>query len=232
MEVHPYADKNGFFGQLNLSQIQIQEFGFQTGGLWWENTETIISGTFPPIGEYFKRKGYVHYSSPRNKFWRHIDSIFSAKLFLPKKSSMNDFLRVNNALEKISFLKLKRIGLVDIYSKINRRISGSSKDIDIIPVETIFDNGVFELILNEGNVKQFIFVYSLSRDTFESEIFSRFGIRPKVVRKYNQNGIPLEVKEIYIKGEKLYLTYSPIHGRIMDSLKQNALKKALEFDFI
>ena len=48
METHPYSDLNGFKNQLNLTDDEIINYGFKPGGIWFNNTESIICGTFPP----------------------------------------------------------------------------------------------------------------------------------------------------------------------------------------
>ena len=58
----------------------INQMEFLDGGIWTKESKCIIIGTFPPFKEYYNRIGYIHYSSPRNKFWKHIDAIFNKKL--------------------------------------------------------------------------------------------------------------------------------------------------------
>ena len=228
METHPYSDLNGFKNQLNLTDDEIKNYGFKPGGIWFNNTESIICGTFPPKKEYFDRKGYIHYSSNKNKLWKHIDAIFNTNLF---SNSEDDKSRILNAKEKIKFVTEKKLGFVDIYSKIERKFENSSSDCDLIPVENIFNNGVFEEII-KSDVKQFIFVYSLSRDEFENHLKEKFpDIQFDKIREYKNDDITLEVKEVKFNKRTLYLTYSPIHGNISDKIRRPALKKAIEFDF-
>lgn len=230
METHPYIDTNGLLNQLNLTSEQVERDGFQVGGIWFKDTKTIMCGTFPPTREYKDRKGYIHYSSPRNKFWRHIDNIYDTKLYIPTKISKNEISRIQNALSKISFLKDKKVGLIDIFTKVSRKNEDSANDTDLIPQGTIFENQIFNKIIQQDAVQQIGFVYSLSRDIFEKEILSIFGKTPKIVRKYNTDKVPLEVKKVTINNKELLLAYSPIHGKILDELKRKALKKVIEFD--
>lgn len=230
METHPYIDTNGLLSQLNLTSEQVERDGFQVGGIWFKDTKTIMCGTFPPTKEYKDRKGYIHYSSPRNKFWRHIDNIYDTKLYIPTKISKNEIYRIQNSLSKISFLKEKKVGLVDIFTKVLRKKEGSANDTDLIPHGTIFENEIFNKIIQQEAVQQIGFVYSLSRDIFEKEISYRFGKTPKILRKYNTDNVPLEVKKVTINNKELLLAYSPIHGNILDELKRKALKKVIEFD--
>lgn len=228
METHPYSDLNGFKNQLNLTDDEIKDYGFKSGGIWFNNTESIICGTFPPKKEYFDRKGYIHYSSNKNKLWKHIDAIFNTNLF---SNSEDDKSRILNAKEKIKFLADKRLGFIDVYSKIDRKFENSSSDCDLISVENIFENGVFEEII-KSDVKQFIFVYSLSRDEFESHLKEKFSdIEFSKIREYKKDDITLEVKKIKFDKITIYLSYSPIHGNISDTMRRPALMKAINQDF-
>lgn len=229
METHPYIDKSGFTNQLNLSDKYIETKGYEDGGIWFADTQKIICGTFPPTFEHQNRKGYIYYSSSRNKFWRHIDDIYKTKdkLFLPSKFSRDDKLRINNAFDKINFIKSKKLGFIDIFTKIDRKICCSSADEDLIPIETIFDNGTFERVMS-SNVNQFIFVYKLSLNTFVESLNKKYKITPLSFREYNKDDIPLEIKTFKFNEKAFELLYSPIHGKIKDNLKQKALRTAID----
>jgi hypothetical protein len=231
MEIHPYRTIEGLISQLNLTEEQISKECFQQGGIWFPNTKTIVCGTFPPKTEYFGRKGYLHYSSPRNQFWKHIDCIYQTALFLNKTNLEEEQKRINNAIDKINFLKSMKLGFVDVYSSICRVKEGSTRDEDIVGVESIFDNGIFEQILS-SNVSQFVFVYSLSRDEFSSNVAKKFGTPVEIIREYNFENIPLQTKKINISGKQIYLSYAPIHGRIRWDSKQRALKRAFDSSFV
>lgn len=224
MEVHPYLTTTGFINQLELSKDQIENEGFLDGGVWFLDTKTIICGTFPPKTEYFNRKGYIHYSSTRNKFWKHIDSIYKKDLFL---NNQDDKYRIINSLEKIKFLKETQIGFIDIYTQIKRNDENHAKDSDIISKETIFDTKTFNEILN-SNVKQIIFVYQKSYKEFKENLISKYSIGLKRNREKGTDDLPLEVYEIVINGRKILIKYTPIHGRITDEKRRPSLKKAIE----
>lgn len=230
IEIHPYIDSTGLENQLNFSKDIINIGEFQRGGIWFPNSFTILSGTFPPLNEYANRKGYIHYSSSKNQFWKHIDSIYNTSLFINNKTAINPQLRIQNAIEKIDFAKKYNLGFVDVFSKIQRKVN-SSKDTDLIEIETIFENGIFEELLDKG-VKQFVFVYSLSKEIFLSKIYNYYKQIPKVVRPYNFENIPLEVSILKLKGKDIFLSYSPIHGKITWELKQKALKKTIELELL
>lgn len=140
-------------------------------------------------------------------------------------------MRIENAKTKIEFCKKMSFGFIDIFSKIKRR-ANTTKDTDIIELETIFDTAVFDELCKSG-VRQILFVYSRSRDVFISGLLKKGNNMNaiNVVRKYNTADIPLEVSVTNYNGKQLYLTYSPIHGNITWDSKQKALKKALSLDF-
>lgn len=224
MEVHPYLTTQGFINQLELSENQIIEEGFLDGGIWFPDTKTIICGTFPPKTEYFKRKGYIHYSSTRNKFWKHIDAIYKENLFL---NNQDDKSRINNSLKKIKFLKEIHIGFINIYTHIKREDDNHARDTDLIPEKTIFETKTFKEIL-KSNVKQIVFVYQRSFQEFIGKLISNQEITLRKIRTKGEDKLPLEIYEININGRKLHLKYTPIHGRIKDEVRRPSLRKAIE----
>ena len=232
MENHPYKKTDGFKQQLNMSETETEPQGFKDGGIWTNATEVIVCGTFPPKKEYFNRKGYIHYSSPKNKFWSHVDAIYKTSLYLNKKESEDELARITNAHDKISFLTKLNVGFIDVYAGISRTDPDSSKDDDIIePFETIFDNGTFLEIL-ESDINNIVFVYSRSYNEFINGIRKHYpNYTIKKIREYRKNEITLRVENITIGNKQLSLSYSPIHGNIKDICRRPALKKALEGDF-
>lgn len=232
MENHPYTSRNGFIDQLNMSSEDIQKWGFIDGGIWFNDTRSIVCGTFPPKKEYNNRKGYIHYSSPRNKFWQHIYGIYRTNLFINSADARDEGNRINNAIDKITFLKKMKLGFIDIFTSITRKDSDSSRDEDIIePYKTFIDEQTFEKLL-KSQVENIIFVYSKSYNVFIDELKKKYGNISKVlVREYDKNGITLRVEKIVIDNRILYLSYSPIHGNIKDYKRRPALKKAIENDF-
>jgi G:T/U-mismatch repair DNA glycosylase len=225
IENHPYKTKYGLASQLNLSEVDIEKKGFKNGGIWFRNTEIIIMGTFPPQKEYLNRLGYIHYSSPKNKFWKHIDSIYNKSLFINSLSSKISSKRIANAIDKIEFLESINTGFIDIFSTIDRKVN-DAKDSNLIPIETIFDTEVISLLF-ESSVTKIIFVYSLARDTFFEYLKRKFNLVPKLISLYNTNDIPMEIHHFEINQKHFHLVYSPIHGNITDIKRRKALKKAL-----
>jgi G:T/U-mismatch repair DNA glycosylase len=223
MEIHPYLTTNGFIEQLNYSKEQIEKEGFNDGGIWFKDTKSIICGTFPPKTEYFNRKGYLHYSSNRYKFWRHIDAIYNKNLYL---NTNDDDTRINQSKLKINFLKESKIGFIDIYTKIERLDNQHARDTDIIPIETIFETNIFEKII-DSEVKQIIFVYQNSYSIFKERLLAEYQTGLRKIREKGTNGFPLEIYEVEINGRRLLLKYSPIHGRITDNVRRPSLQMAI-----
>jgi hypothetical protein len=233
MEIHPYIIKAGLQQQLNLTAENIYNGDYKIGGVWFSDSISIVCGTFPPRKEYFNRKGYIHYSSSKNKFWQHIDSIYMVKLYANKSISDKVNLRIENSLKKIEFLRTKRIGFIDVFTKVSRKNLDSWKDDDIIePYETIFDNDTFDEIL-KSSVENIIFVYSKSYNVFMHFLRFRFpNISVSLIRQYKHDNIPLRVERFSIGSRTMYLSYSPIHGNNEDVYRRLALQKAIDRDFI
>jgi G:T/U-mismatch repair DNA glycosylase len=227
IEEHPYSEIGGVCTQLLLTPETITIRGFKRGGIWFADTSTIICGTFPPRREYWNRVGYVHYSSPRNQFWKHIDAIYNTNLFAPNSVTEESGQRVRNSLQKVDFAIEKRLGFVDVFSKVSRKNIISADDDDLESIETIFDNGVFEEMLESG-IRRFVFVYSLSRDTFIRELQAHYDVQIKELISYSTNNLPLQLMLSSIGTEDLFLYYCPIHGRILWSQKQKALKQIID----
>lgn len=229
MEDHPFRNLDGFKKQLNLSDELIEKYAFRSGGLRFDESQTIVTGTFPPKKEYYNRKGYIPFSSPKNKWWQQIDKIKNTQLYINSSSAANVNERIENAMAKIDFLKLERIGLVDIFTKVDRKKELSALDTDLIPRETIFESDMFEAIV-KSSVKQFLFVYKWAYNLFELEIRRKLGVVSTVIWPYKQEGVLLEVKIVIIKDKQIFLTYYPMHGRNLDCNRLPALNKALNFD--
>ncbi len=231
METHPYIDKTGLKRQLNLEESKILNEGYNDGGIWFADTKTIICGTFPPRKEYFNRKGYIHYSSPKNKFWQQVDKIFQTELFIKSDIARSADLRINNSLAKIDFLKNKKVGLVDIYTKVDRQEIDSSSDNDLIPRETIFDTDIFNAIL-ASTVENFVFVYSKSRDEFESQLTRRYNTNFEIIKSHNDGGILLGIKKCTVNEKEFQLIYYPMHGNNTDEKRLPALRRIFEISSV
>jgi len=231
-ENHPYLTLKGLENQLELTKKEIKAGGYLPGGIWFKDTKTIVCGTFPPRTEYEdkkgkKRKGYLHYSSNRNEFWRHFDAIFGETLY---QKLYEDGERIKSAIDKIKVIKSKKIGFIDIFTKVQRKPTKrqNAKDSNLIPVETIFDNGTFKKTL-KNSVYNYIFVYSLARNSFKTELKKAFiDVKCQVVQERTADNIP-EVIKATINEKTIYFTYAPIHGRrIPPKRRQDALKDAFK----
>jgi len=230
IEEHPYKELSGLTVQLALTNSEIINSGIQKGGIWFLDSKIIIMGTFPPKKEYFGRKGYVHFPSSKNQFWKHIDKVYGSFLYAALNKSEMDSERVKNAKAKITFARNQNIGFVDIFSKIKRK-ADTVKDDDLETFETVFDNGIMDNLLSH-QVNQFFFVYSKARDIFLSEYKKHNFIEPKLIRPYRSGGVLLEVFELCVDGRRIYLCYAPIHGPNAWSEKQKAMKMAFDYAFL
>jgi G:T/U-mismatch repair DNA glycosylase len=228
MESHPYRNLDGLKEQLNLSDEEIRELGYKSGGIWFEDTTTLIMGTFPPRTEYEGRTGYVHYSSNRNKFWTHIDAICGTTLkqnYYPA----TDHLRIENAKQKIQFLRKYKLGFVDIFSMIQRLADDASDD-NLVEIESIFNTETFEAILN-SQVHNIVFVYKMAMDLFENELNIIGMDRKEIIRPHRTDDLPLEIKYVEINKRALHLKYVPIHGPNKDELRWQAVAMALGLNY-
>jgi len=224
MEIHPYLTSDGIKNQLKLSDSELKELGILVGGMFFNESETIICGTFPPQKEYVQQKGYLHYSSNRNKFWGHIDSIFNAEL---KFNLYTVEERITNAKKKIEFARKQKIGFIDIFSKVSRSAEDAKDEHLTEPWETIFDNGIFESAFINKSVRQVIFVYKMSKKTFYEKFHLKYPDTEIIPIIKKNNVSPLIVDKITICKKEIYLIYSPIHGNITDDRRRLSLKKAL-----
>jgi len=140
------------------------------GGFIPKGTKILIIGTFPPFNTYkYTNTGYFYYSSPRSHFWNRFDNLFTRiEGYMPLKLTKNSIETLEeNKLRKQVFSETLRIGFIDIFSKIERKQSASSKDIDIISKETILHNGYLTTILETESIVRICCVYSLAYYTFK-----------------------------------------------------------------
>ena len=107
------------------------------------NTKCLIIGTFPPFTEYNNNENFFFYSSPKNHFWNIIEEIFPKTSLKKTKHKLKHICFKQNVKHKKAFCKKHKIGFLDVFSSIKRRTEASSKDLDIIPHETICDNDIF-----------------------------------------------------------------------------------------
>lgn len=115
------------------------------GGFLIRNADRIIMGTFPPPRIKLKTQGndYFFYPNNRNQFWNIIDEA-NAQLNLETKrlkftnKSAESFKE--NILRKANFCYLQNWAFLDFFSKVERKVENSSRDIDLIEEENVFSN--------------------------------------------------------------------------------------------
>lgn len=204
-ENHPFRDY--------INEDNKLKGGFLPAGL-----KKLIIGTFPPEIEYVKKgKGFFYYSSNRNHFWNRFDNNFNRDPGyrpLKKTSSRNaNESYEENRKRKEAFLKSKKIGSIDIFSKVARRVEGSTKDSDLIPIENIFQNGNFQAIIKTENIDRVCCVYSLAYDVLKTEMLKSNEFKVKIVQnQQTANGEKLLV-EAFGKSFEVTLLYPATRSR-------------------
>jgi len=112
------------------------------------NARVLILGTMPGAESLRKREYYAH---PRNQFWKIIYSIFDSVLETPY-------------LERVSFLKEKRIALWDVIQCCDREGSSDSK------ITRVCTNDFASLLTTYPNVKFLCFNGQIALKTFRKEV--------------------------------------------------------------
>ena len=110
-------------------------------------------GTFPPPKTKLIIQGvdYFFYPNNRNQFWNIIDIVNGdLNLNVDKLKLTNKSLETfnSNIQRKAKFSLNQNWAFLDLFSKIERRIENSSKDIDLIDKENIVKNGILYQYLN------------------------------------------------------------------------------------
>lgn len=128
-------------------------------------TETIIIGTFPPKSEYENKCDFFFYSSVRNQFWNRMENIFPEFKLKKTSTKLKNTSTRQNKIDKQEFCKKQNIGFLDVFTKIERKVKNSSKDSDLIPRESILDNGIlFDNLENNKNINRICCTYKLAYD--------------------------------------------------------------------
>ena len=123
------------------------------GGFLIDTADKIIMGTFPPPKAKLVTQGidYFFYPNNRNQFWNIIDIInCDLNLNVDKLKFTNQSLETfnSNIQRKAKFSLNQNWAFLDLFSKIERRIENSSKDIDLIDKENVIENGMLYQYLN------------------------------------------------------------------------------------
>lgn len=184
-----------------------------------DNAKTIVIGTFPPKNEYKNKPDFFFYSSARNHFWNRMDSIFPGYKLKKTATKLLDVSTEENKLDKQKFCRNKNIGFIDIFTKINRKVNNSTKDMDLEPQENIVTNGRLYNILDKNqNIVRICCTYKLA---FESLLFSLDKV--KLEFKTNQHTANGEECTFNYKSRKISIvllypaTRSKQKGEIKDA---------------
>lgn len=132
----------------NFSKFLVLKGGFLT-----ETADQIIMGTFPPPKTKLLSQGndYFFYPNNRNQFWNIID-IVNNDLYLDAEKlkftskSLESFN--TNIQRKASFAFEQKWAFLDFFSKIERLVENSSKDIDLIDKDNVVNNKILYQYLN------------------------------------------------------------------------------------
>src|SRR5450631_3640472 len=144
-ETHPSYDPEF---EKNFSKFLVLKGGFLT-----DTADKIIMGTFPPPKTKLTRQGidYFFYPNNRNQFWNIIDSVNNDlnlgvdKLKFTSKSLETFNLNIQR---KANFSFKQNWAFLDFFSKVERRVENSSKDIDLIDRENVIQNEILYQYLN------------------------------------------------------------------------------------
>jgi G:T/U-mismatch repair DNA glycosylase len=183
-----------------LTPIEIHPIanGFTPSGM-----RIIVIGTFPPLEQYKNNKDFFFYSSEKNHFWNRIDNIFpNINLKKTANKNKNEPLFVNKK-RKQQFSKEKKIGFIDVFTRIQRK-KVSSNDSDIVAVENIISNKKLLNILKTHSVIRICCTYKLAYETIKlnlESIVDKNSIKivtcsdssnnEKVLFKFNGNPVEL-----------------------------------------
>jgi G:T/U-mismatch repair DNA glycosylase len=137
-----------------------------------ETARVLIIGTFPPKKEYTEKKnGFFFYSSEKNHFWNRIDNIkTNSHLKKTQLKNANESL-IENRRRKESFSIDNKLGFVDVFSVIKRKVD-SANDSDLIPIENIIQNGKLIQILRTKSISRICCTYKLSYECLKCNLES------------------------------------------------------------
>ncbi|AOZ98215.1 uracil-DNA glycosylase family protein [Flavobacterium commune] len=196
------------------------EIGFIQNGI-----KTLIVGTFPPKEVYESDDHFFFYSSTRNHFWNRMENIFPEWNKLKKtKTKCAEISPEQNKIDKENFSKEKKIGFLDIFSKISR-MKNSTKDNDLICVENIVENGKLDKVIIENeSLRRVCCTYKLAFEILKCKI--------------EQNKLSIIEDSISANGQKLiykigkreieiYLLYPATRSRDKNETKDTQYKKLL-----
>ena len=112
-------------------------------GFILDDAEKLVVGTFPPSG-WENKEHFFFYASPLNQFWNVIDRALDfqgteKQLKWTKNRGFQESERANREKLKL-FCKQKKIGFIDVFTKVRRTKVDATKDVDLIPVQSIIES--------------------------------------------------------------------------------------------
>jgi len=158
-------------------------------------SKTIIIGTFPPKSEYENKPEFFFYSSVRNHFWNRMENIFPEIRLKKTATKLKNISPGKNKIDKQQFCINKKIGFLDIFSKIERKEQDSTKDVDLIPRESVLDNNIlFKQLDNKKNIQRICCTYKLAYDSLLCGL--------------NKNHLEFKKNELTANGEEYIFNYN------------------------
>ncbi|WP_291101438.1 MULTISPECIES: hypothetical protein [unclassified Flavobacterium] len=186
--------------------------------------ETLIIGTFPPKEVYINNKHFFFYSSARNHFWNRMENIFPNFKLKKTKSKCSEISPEQNKIDKENFSSEKKIGFLDVFTKVSR-IKNSTKDDDLISKENIIENGILYKVLDENeSLSRICCTYKLAFEILKCKLDkTKFSI---IEDSISANGQKINFS---FKGRKIeiYLLYPATRSREKNEVKDIQYKKLL-----
>ncbi len=156
-----------------------------------QNASTLIIGTFPTHGRNYKNTFDFYYGSKDNNFWTVIEKIFDHKF--------NSFIGEPAKLERMKFLKEKKIGITDMIAECYR-FGKSSSDTSLYPLKLTDVIG----LLNEHKSITKIILTSRTGAISSLGLF-KVHLNDKKMKpiEYSKNDINVIEGVLYINSRKL-----------------------------
>jgi len=177
-----------------------------------------------------KGDGFFFYSSERNHLWNRFDNILGGiGDYEPlKKTSTKNHTEsfIQNKHRKMVFCKQNNLGFVDIFSKIRRKTEGSTDDPSLIPIETIFENGVFDNLIKHQNIKRICCVYTLAYDVLIAHL-PKLGYKTTLIANEFTANKTITIVEGFERKFEVVLLYPATRSPHKNELKDMQYKKLI-----
>lgn len=210
-EIHPYA---------NYVNVETKFMG----GFIPKESKKVIIGTFPPENEYLKKgDGFFYYASERNHLWNTMDNIHSMNLKKTARKNADESYLQNRG-RKMQFCRNKGIGFIDVFTSVNRRFIGATADVDLIPVENIIRNGVFENLIATYEIERICCVYTLAYEILLQELRIQNAIIIEKPHSYAANNI-IHFVAVFGKSFEIVLLYPATRSRY------KTIQKDFQYDY-